>query len=358
MSQFYPLRVASCERETRDAVVVTFDVPEEQREAFEFVQGQHLTLRSSFDGEEVRRSYSICSAPHEKKLRIAIKRVQDGLFSSWANQNLKPGVTVECMGPSGNFHVPLDPILSRHHMAFAVGSGITPILSIIKATLELEPKSRVTLVYGNRASSSVLFKDELEDLKDRYLDRFNLIFVLSRELQEIELFNGRIDRTKCDDLLRYWIDPAGIDVAYICGPQSMMAEVSEGLYAKGLRKDQIKMELFASGPTDGPRRSLAVAPAGVKDCKVILIQDGRKREFFTETNKNTLLDAALDLGIELPYSCKGGVCSTCRCKMVVGEVDMDVNFALEDYEVARGFILTCQSYPLTSEIVLDFDQES
>jgi ring-1,2-phenylacetyl-CoA epoxidase subunit PaaE len=358
MSKFHELRVASCKPETRDAVVVTFDVSEEQREAFEFVQGQHLTLRSNFDGEEVRRSYSICSAPHERTLRIAIKRAQDGVFSTWANQNLRAGLVVDCMEPAGHFYVPLDAARARHHVAFAVGSGITPVLSIIKATLAGEPKSRVTLVYGNRASSSVLFKEELEDLKDRYLDRFNLVFILSREHQEIDLFNGRIDLTKCDELLQYWINPADIDVAYICGPQSMMEEVSQSLQAKGIKKDQIKMELFANGMARTPRRAHAVAAAGDTECKVVVIQDGHKREFITEKNKSTLLDAALSQGIELPYSCKGGVCSSCRCKMIAGEVDMDVNFALEDYEVARGFILTCQSYPLTSEIVLDFDQEN
>lgn len=358
MSGFHPLRIASCTSETRDAVVVTFDVPEEQREVFQFTQGQHLTLRSHLDGEEIRRSYSICSAPYEGKIQIAIKRVHDGLFSTWAHQNLKPGHIIECMEPSGHFHVPLDPESARHHVAFAAGSGITPVLSIIKATMAAEPQSRFTIVYGNRASSSVIFKEELEDLKDRYLDRFNLIFILSREHQDVELFNGRIDRVKCDELLRRWIDPMDIDVAYICGPQGMMEEVSASLQARGVAKDRIKMELFLSALPQGPRKHAAVTTLGDQECKVTVIQDGRKREFSVEKNKHTLLDGALEQGIELPYSCKGGVCSTCRCKMIAGEVDVDSNFALEDYEIARGFILTCQSYPLTNEVVLDFDQES
>jgi ring-1,2-phenylacetyl-CoA epoxidase subunit PaaE len=358
MSQFHHLRVLSCKNETRDAVVVTLEVPESVREVFRFVQGQHLTLRTRLDGGEIRRSYSICSAPFEDHLRIAIKRVQDGLFSTWANENLKPGHTVECMEPSGHFNVPLDPASARHHVAFAAGSGITPVLSIIKATLAGEPLSSVTLVYGNRASSSVLFKDELADLKNQYLTRLNLVYILSREHQDIDLFNGRIDRTKCDELLKRWIDPATIDVAYICGPQIMMEEVSESLQGRQVDKARIKMELFSSGLPRGPRRPSATAAPSSTECKVTVIQDGRRREFSIKKNKETVLDSALEQGIELPYSCKGGVCSTCRCKMTSGEVEMDVKFALEDYEVARGFILTCQSYPLTNELVLDYDQES
>ncbi len=357
MSRFHPLRVLTLTPETRDAVVVTFDVPEELREHFRFTPGQHLTLRGDFAGEEIRRSYSICSAPFEPRLRIAIKRVQDGLFSTWANRELRPGHAIECMEPAGHFAVPLEPQLARHHVAFAAGSGITPVLSILKTTLACEPKSRFTLVYGNRASSSVLFKEELEDMKDQFLDRLNLVFIMSREQQDIELFNGRIDREKCDGLLRRWIDPEDINVAYLCGPQTMMEEVAASLAANGLPKDRIRMEIFGTA-IRAPRRHVTSAEHNAGQCRVTVIQDGRQREFQAELGKLTLLEAALARGIELPYSCKAGVCSTCRTKMTRGEVDMDVNFALEDYEVARGFILTCQSYPLTKEIVLDFDQES
>ncbi len=357
MSRFHSLRVASLTNETRDAVVVTFDVPEEQREAFRFTPGQHLTLRARFHGEEIRRSYSICSAPHEQQVRVAIKRVQDGVFSTWAHRELQPGHIIECMEPSGHFGVPLQPDAERHHVAFAAGSGITPVLSILKATLKEEPRSRFTLVYGNRASSSVIFKEELEGLKDIYLDRLNLVFILSREQQDIELFNGRIDRAKCDQILKHWIEPEDIDIAYVCGPQSMIEDVSASLQANGVAKDRIRIELFGTAQLHA-RTTNTLAVAGEHDCRVRVIQDGRRREFSLAKNKHTLLEGALEQGIELPYSCKGGVCSTCRCKMTRGEVDMDVNFALEDYEVARGFILTCQSYPLTDEIVLDFDQES
>lgn len=355
MTRFHPLRIASLTHETRDAIVVTFQVPDDKRDAFRFAAGQHLTLRTVVDRQELRRSYSICSAPHEGELRIAIKRVPDGAFSTWAHRELQPGHIIEVMEPAGSFHVPLDPALARHHLAFAAGSGITPILSLLKTILAEEPRSRATLVYGNRSSSSVLFKEELENLKDRYLQRFNLIFVLSREHQDLDLFNGRIDRPKCDQLLTQWIDAADIDLAYLCGPEDMMQAARDSLQAHGLSPGQIRQERFTSGAL-APARKLAVAPTeSAPDCKVFVMLDGRSREFLMRREKDTLLDAALEQGIELPYSCKGGVCSTCRCKLTAGEVDMDVHFALEDYEIDRGFILTCQSFPITPEISLDFD---
>jgi len=357
VSGFHPLRVARLAQETRDAVVVTFEVPEEQRERFRFRPGQHLTLRAQVNGEEIRRSYSICSAPFENEVRIAIKRVQDGLFSTWANKELKPGHRVECMEPSGNFGVPLEQETVRHHVAFVAGSGITPVLSILKMVLREEPQSRFTLVYGNRSSNSVLFREELEGLKDVYLDRLRLVFVLSREQQDIELFNGRIDRAKTDQLLEHWIDPGEIDVAYLCGPQSMMQDVAASLLAHGVPSQTIRMELFGTAER-APRTQTAQQAASHEECRVSVVQDGRRRGFTMERNRLTVLESALAQGFELPYSCKAGVCSTCRCKLTTGEVEMDANFALEDYEVARGFILTCQSYPLSGELVLDYDQES
>jgi ring-1,2-phenylacetyl-CoA epoxidase subunit PaaE len=358
MSQFHPLRVASCRSETRDALVVTFNVPDELRKAFRFVQGQHLTLRVNVNGEELRRSYSICSAPFEGALRIAIKRVPDGLFSTWAHEHLKPGQTIDCMEPAGHFHVQLEPTAARHHVAFAVGSGITPVLSIVKTTLVAEPRSHITLVYGNRASSTALFRDELADLKDRYMTRLNLVYILSREHQDIELFNGRIDRAKCEQLFERWIDALTVDVAYICGPRSMMEQVSESLETRKIDRSRIKMELFSAGLPRGPRRPQPETAVSAKECRVAVIQDGHRRDFSIARSQSTVLDSALDRGIELPYSCKGGVCSTCRCKLTRGEVEMDCHYALEDYEVARGFILPCQSYALTDELVLDYDQDT
>ncbi len=358
MTKFHELEVAAVAPETRDALVVTFAVPPADAESFRYLAGQHLVVRATIAGQEVRRSYSICSGAQERKLRVAIKRVDDGTFSRWAVENVRPGMKLEVMEPSGHFHVPLEPQSARHHVAFAAGSGITPILSLLKTTLAAEPKSRFTLVYGNRASSSVIFKEELEDLKDRYLARLNLVFVLSREQQDVDLFNGRIDAAKCDELLRRWIDPTTIDVAYICGPQAMMEQVSERLAANGVEKSRITMELFTSAMPNGPRPDRARKVQGQDGCPVTVGQDGRPREFRLSKNQSTVLDAALEQGIELPYSCKGGVCSTCRCKLVEGEVDMDANYALEDYELRRGFILPCQSFPVTDTLRLDFDQET
>jgi ring-1,2-phenylacetyl-CoA epoxidase subunit PaaE len=354
MSGFQELRIASVAPETRDAIVVTFDKP---ARSFDYQAGQHLTLRTHIAGEEVRRSYSICASAQEQKLRIAIKRVADGTFSSWANEQLKPGGKIECLAPAGHFGVPMQPEAERHHVAFAAGSGITPVLSIIKTVLTAEPHSRVTLFYGNRASSSVLFKEELEDLKDRYLTRLNLVFILSREHQDIDLFNGRIDGEKCDALLKHWVDPSDIDVAYVCGPQSMMDAVSSSLKAHGIDKNRIRLELFDTGLIKAPRTRKPSAVQGGASCAVTVIQDGRTRSFVMQKNQQSVLDAAIERGIELPYACKGGVCSTCRCRKVKGDVDMDTIYALEDYEVARGFILACQSFPVTDELVVDYDNQ-
>jgi len=358
MSKFHEVKVASIRPETRDAIVVTFDIPKELADQFHYTQGQHLTLRTEINGEDIRRSYSICSAVQDQRLRIAIKRVAGGLFSNWANDMLKPGRSVKLMPPAGHFNVPLSPENRKHYVAFAAGSGITPVFSLIKTTLIAEPQSQVTLVYGNRSSSSMIFKEELADLKDVYRERLNLVFILSREQQDIDLFNGRIDRAKCDALLEKWIDPADIDTAFICGPLGMMEDVSASLQAHGLHKAQIKMELFATSLSQEPRPTPVHPILGHNECQVTVIQDGRMRQFTMGKNKESVLDAGLAQGIELPYSCKGGVCSTCRCKVVEGEVDMDTNFALEDYEIAHGFRLLCQSYPVTDQLVVDFDQET
>lgn len=358
MNKFYEVRVASVRRETRDATVVTFAVPESLADQFRYLQGQHLTLRTEINGEDIRRSYSICSAVQDDTLRIAIKRVPGGLFSTWANDGLKPGHSIELMPPSGHFNVTLSPENRKHYIAFAAGSGITPVFSIIKTTLIAEPQSQVTLVYGNRSSSSVIFKEELADLKDVYRERLNLVFILSREQQDIDLFNGRIDRAKCDALLEKWIDPADIDTAFLCGPLGMMEDVSASLHAHGLHKAQIKMELFATSLGQTPRPAPVHQVLGHNECQVTVIQDGRTRQFAMEKNTQTVLEAGLAQGIELPYSCKGGICSTCRGKVTEGEVDMDASFALEDYEIARGFRLLCQSYPVSDRLIVDFDQET
>lgn len=359
MSQFHPLKVASVARNTRDAVVVTFDVPDRLAQDYAFRPGQYLTLRAQVNGEELRRSYSICAAPSDHHLRVAIKRLNDGAFSSWANSELKVGDVLDVMPPDGHFTVSFDPSQARHYAAFAVGSGITPILSLIKTALDTEPESSFTLFYGNRASSAVLFREEIEDLKNRYMTRLSIVYVMSREQQDIDLFNGRLDGEKVEQLLGSWLEPAMIDYAFVCGPQDMTESVIAALQAKGISKDHIKFELF--GSPKGPRalrtgKEARHAPG--EHCQLTVVLDGVTRSITIEKNKESLLDSALSQGLDLPYSCKGGVCSTCRCKVVEGEVDMDANFALEDYEVAQGFVLSCQSFPVTDKVLIDFDQET
>jgi ring-1,2-phenylacetyl-CoA epoxidase subunit PaaE len=358
MSKFHPLTVASVARETRDAIALTFDIPPPLRDAFRFVQGQHLTLRADIGGEDVRRSYSICSAVQDDVLRIAVKKASGGMFSTWANERLAAGQTIDVMPPMGHFNVPLAAANRKHYVGFAAGSGITPLLSIIKTTVLTEPNSRFTLFYGNRSSSAVMFKEELADLKDRFLQRLNLVYVMSREPQDIDILNGRIDRSKADALLEHWVDPTEIDTAFVCGPNGMMQAVAQSLEEHGVPKPRIKIELFAASIPIHEHKVHALPEAGHAECAVTVIIDGARREYTLEKTKENILDAALRQGIELPYSCKGGVCSTCRAKLIEGEVDMDVNFALEDYEVARGFILCCQSYPATDKVVVDFDQTS
>ncbi|MDQ2907878.1 MAG: phenylacetate-CoA oxygenase/reductase subunit PaaK [Candidatus Eremiobacteraeota bacterium] len=342
--------------QTRDAVAVTFDVPKELRERFRFAHGQYVTLRADVDGEDVRRSYSICSGANEGTLRVAIKRVADGLFSSWAHDALVPGAAIAVAPPEGRFTLALAPELTRHYLGIAAGSGITPLLSIIKTTLALEPHSRFTLVYGNRATSNMMFRDELQDLKDTYLERLSLTFVMSREGQDIDLFSGRIDRAKCDALFAAWIDLATVDVAFVCGPETMSQAVRESLLAHGMPPDGIKVELFVAAGTSARAARARPSEERSEEIAATVVLDGRERTFGIAKGNETVLDAGLRAGVELPYSCKGGVCATCRAVLVSGEVDMDRNFALEDYEVRRGFILTCQSYPVSNAVRVDYDR--
>ena len=351
--RFFPLPVADVVPQTREAVAVTFGIPAELRDRFAFTQGQYVTLRAVIDGEELRRSYSIC-APAGERLRVGIKRVHDGRFSRWAHRALVPGATIDVAPPQGRFFVPLDSARRRNYLGVAAGSGITPLLSIVGTTLVTEPHSRFTLVYGNRATSSLMFRDELLDLKDRFLERLSLVFVMSRESAETDLFSGRIDRAKCDALFDAWIDVASVDTAFICGPEAMSLEVREALVARGLDAAAVKVELFASSGAREPRPVSARSDAADPISASVII-DGRERAF-SIAREETVLEAGLRAGIELPYSCKGGVCATCRAVIVEGEVDMNRNFALEDYEVRRGFILMCQSIPATNTVRIDVDR--
>jgi ring-1,2-phenylacetyl-CoA epoxidase subunit PaaE len=357
MARFLPLKVTDVRRETRDAVVLTLAPRDEDRALFDFTQGQYLTFRRSFDGEELRRSYSICAGVDDGCLQVGIKRVDGGAFSTWANENLAPGDMIEAMPPMGKFSLPLDPETARHYVGFAAGSGITPVLSIVKTVLRREPKSRFTLVYANRQISSIMFREELEDLKNLYLGRFSVLHVLESEAQEIDLFTGRIDAAKMTALFDRWIDPRSVDAAFICGPEPMMLTVAQSLRDHGLRDDQIRFELFASGqPGRAKARPVSKATESGEGTQATVTLDGATRSFSMPREGQTILDAAIASSLDAPYSCKAGVCSTCRCKVLEGEVEMAVNHALEDYEVRAGYVLSCQSYPLTDRVVVTYDE--
>ena len=358
MANFFPLTVTDVRRETRDSVVLTLKAQDEHVEFFRYTQGQYLTFRAEVDGSEVRRTYSICSAVQDRRLRVGIKRTQRGLFSTWANENIKVGQVLDAMPPIGKFFVPLDASNQKHYVAFAGGSGITPVFGILKTTLLTEARSRFTLFYANETSSTIMFREELEDLKNEFMGRLNLVHILNREQQEVELFNGLITAEKCDLLFKHWLDLKTVDTAFICGPQPMMMAVNAALRAHGLSQQKIKIELFAT-PEMAKRKhqpDAGIAEPQPETCEATVIIEGRARTFNMKKKIDTLLEAGMREGMELPHACKSGVCSTCRAMLVEGEVDMDQNFALEDYEIARGYILTCQSYPVSDRVVVDYDQ--
>ncbi len=361
-TNFYTLRIADVQPETDTAICVTFDVPEELKETFTFIQGQFLTLRSKIDGEEVRRSYSICSGVNDGHMRVGIKRVKNGLFSNFANDNFKRGMEIDVMPPQGNFHTELNPENAKSYMCISAGSGITPTLSIIKSVLDVEPKSRVTLIYGNRRTSSVMFRDELSFVKNRYMDRFQWINIMDYEDQGTDLLNGIIDNKKGYALQKSGlIDIKNTDEAFICGPEAMMAEVSHGFRLEGLSNEQIHYELFANSAADSKKMlekaQQRIAEYGEeKTSKVTVVADGRSVMFDLATVGENILDAGIANGMDLPYSCKAGVCSTCKCKLISGEVDMDVTHGLEKHEIEAGYVLSCQAHPLSDEVIVDFDQ--
>lgn len=358
MARFHSLDVVDVRRETRDAVVVTLKPRDEDAGLFDFTQGQYLTFRRRFDEEELRRSYSICAGKGEGFLQVGIKRVDGGAFSTWANESLAAGEVLEAMPPMGNFHTPLDPDAARHYLGFAGGSGITPVLSIIKTVLAAEPGSSFTLVYANRQISTIMFREDLEDLKNRYLGRLSVLHVLEAEAQEIDLFTGRIDAAKCAALFKTWIDLASVDTTYICGPEPMMLAIAGALKEHGLADGQIKFELFASGQPGRAKKRVASSAAVTSNSttEATITLDGATRTFRMPKEGTSLLDAALEANLDAPYACKAGVCSTCRAKVLEGEAEMAVNHALEDYEVRQGYVLTCQCFPLSDKIVVSFDQ--
>lgn len=360
--QFHPLRVAQVRSETADTVSIAFEVPPALREAYRFTQGQFLTLKVPIDGQELRRSYSICCGVQDYdargELRVAVKRVHDGVFSTWLHENVAPGRTFDVMVPDGRFHVPLDAEAARHYVAFAAGSGITPVLSLIRTTLAHEPNSRFTLVYGNRSVDSIIFSEALEDLKNAYLSRFTLYHVLSRQPQEVDLLHGRLDRARVGRFLSTLLPVDDIDAAFVCGPASMIDEVELALREAGLDAHRIHAERFGvpapAAAVPAPRAQCAETAAGGSDLVVVL--DGKQHRMRLPGPDAKVLDTALAAGLDLPYACKGGVCCTCRARVLEGEVEMEKNYTLEAWEMAKGFVLTCQARALTPRVVVSYDE--
>lgn len=351
---FHPLTVAAVEPDTADSVAVTFVVPPDLAEAYAHTHGQHLTIRTELAGDDVRRSYSICSPAGSGVLRVGVKRLLGGAFSEHALDVLRPGDVLDVMTPTGRFSTGLDPAHRKHYVCVAAGSGITPILSIVATTLAAEPLSSVTLLYANRTHTSVMFLEEVEDLKDVYRERFQLLHVLSREPQDVELFSGRLDNDRMSRILDGLLPPDSVDEWFLCGPHLMVADLRSLLVERGVPERAIHAEVFhvETGP---PVRRAPVQTTDDSGARVTITLDGRTSSFTLAPDGPAVLDAALLVRADAPFACKGGVCGTCRAQVLSGSVAMDTNWALEPEEVARGYVLTCQSHPTSDTVVLDYD---
>ena len=357
MIHFVPLKVRDIKKETADCVSIAFDIAANQKETFAFKQGQSLTIRAIINGEEVRRSYSICSSPLDNEIRIAVKKVEGGVFSNYANSTLQKGDVLDVMPPIGKFFTELVEKQIKNYVAIAAGSGITPIISIIKTTLLTEPHSQFLLVFGNKNRQSIIFKEEIDALKNRFINRFSVIHILSREKTDSAINFGRIDEAKCKILFEKAIPVQNTDEFFICGPEEMIMTVKDTLVELGIENKRIHFELFSAV---GLKKQINSSKIPTKQntahkSKITVKLDGSVFDFDLAYNGDNLLDAALLHGADLPYSCKGGVCCTCRAKLVEGKVDMDVNYGLSPEEIEQGFILTCQSHPRTEKVMVDFD---
>lgn len=356
MPKFHSLQVKDVRAETNDCVSVSFVVPEALKADYQFIAGQYLTFKTTIEGEEIRRTYSICSSPSESDLRVAIKQVEGGLFSSYANQQLQKGDLLDVMTPLGNFYTTLHSDQQKHYVAFAAGSGITPIIAILKSVLETEPNSVFTLFFGNKSVDSIIFKETLENLKNIYLDRLSIHHILSQEFTGTDLFSGRITAEKCNLFCDKILDLEEVDEFFICGPYDMMIAVRDTLQGRGVPKKQIHVELFtAKNGQKAKKVSRASSSQNGFHASVTIKLDGTSVQFPINDPNDSILDAALTGGADLPFACKGGVCSTCKARLLEGKVEMDLNYALEEEELAAGYILTCQSHPLTPKVVVDFD---
>jgi ring-1,2-phenylacetyl-CoA epoxidase subunit PaaE len=355
-THFYPLTVAEVVPETSEAKSIRFAVPEEFRHAFTFKPGQHLTLKADIGGEDVRRNYSLCVSPHEDQLKVTVKRIAGGAFSNWANDNLRSGDVMEVMAPHGSFTWNFDPAARNLYVGFAGGSGITPVLSLLKTALEAEPHSRFTLLYGNRDSQSVIFLEELARLKNRHMNRLQVHHFLAEEAEDIELFNGLLDRTKCDDILARLVDPKEVDAFFICGPGPMMDAAEAAIEAHGVPKERILIERFTAGrPSAAVAAQMQALQSRAQGLSMLVTLDGRKRRVPFDAAAGNILDSARGSGLPAPFACKAGVCATCRARVVSGEVEMAARYGLSDQEVSAGYVLTCQSVPKGEGVELDYD---
>jgi len=353
---FHTLRIKNIYKETDDCSVISFEVPEDIKEAFSYHQGQHLTLKADIDGEDIRRSYSLCSSPLEDKWCVAVKQIPGGKFSTFVNSALKTGDTIQVMPPSGTFGVDLNPEKPKNYLFFSAGSGITPIISMIKTHLAAEPHATCKLFYVNKTAKSIIFKEELEQLRNTYFGRLEIYYFLTKERRDIDLFNGRFDDDRMKVLCSTFIDIPDTSEVFLCGPEDMVHYVSDYLVNAGLPKEMIHFELFVTGLSEEDKmRAERLAQQNVEGVELTIIDGGKEFHFTMTKDYDNILDAALGAGADLPFACKGGVCSTCKCKVIDGEVEMKVNYALEEDELAQDYVLSCQSVPITDKVKVDFD---
>lgn len=356
MAEFHKLKVKDIYKDTEDCSVINFDVPSEISDEFKFRQGQHLTLKADIDGEDTRRSYSLCSSPVDGTWKVAVKLIPGGKFSTYVNNELQKGDILEVMAPSGNFGVEASPSEEKNYLFFAAGSGITPVLSMVKTHLTLEPNSTCKLFYVNKTAKSIIFKEELEQLRNQFFGRFEINYFLTKERRDIELFNGRFDDEKMAILTKTFIDVPDTNEVFLCGPEKMVHYVSDYLINAGLPKENVHFELFVTGLSDEDiARQERLAQQSVEGTEVTIVDGGKEFSFTMTKEYDNILDAALAAGADLPFACKGGVCSTCKCEVIGGSVEMKINYALSDKEVSQNLVLSCQAVPTTDKVKVDFD---
>jgi ring-1,2-phenylacetyl-CoA epoxidase subunit PaaE len=356
MAEFHNIKVLDIYKETNDTSVVTFDIPEELKEAFIFSQGQHLTLKAIINDEDVRRSYSLCSSPFDQQWKVAVKQIPGGKFSTYINQEVEVGDIMQVMAPSGKFGVPVQPNSAKNYLFFAAGSGITPVLSMLKAHLQTEPNATCKLFYVNKTAKSIIFKEALEQLRNAFFGRLEIYYFLTKERRDIELFNGRFDDDKMEVITRNFIDIPDTNDVFLCGPEKMVNYVSEYLITKGLPRELVHFELFVTGLSEEDiKRAERLAKQKVEGVEVTIVDGGKEFLFTMTKDYDNILDAALSAGADLPFACKGGVCSTCKCRVIEGSVEMKINYALDEKEVSQNLVLSCQAVPTAGEVVVDFD---